>query len=85
MWCKTFLWLFAALYGVALAVWVIGTFGLFSQEPDPLSGIFLVPLGMPWGLLIDLASEPLWPWLAVLAPVINLALIYWICRWRRRS
>jgi len=27
---------------------LIGTFGLFGQEKDPLSAVFLIPLGLPW-------------------------------------
>ena len=80
MLCRIFFWLFAALYGLALALLIIGTFGLFSQESDPLSGIFLIPLGMPWTFLVDLAPEPLWPWLGALAPAINLYLIAMLCR-----
>ncbi|MGR3661814.1 MAG: hypothetical protein ACU0CA_11605 [Paracoccaceae bacterium] len=80
MWCKRIFWIFAVLYGLALALLIIGTFGLFSQETDPLSGIFLIPIGLPWGLLVDQAPEPMWPWLAALAPAINLWLISRLCR-----
>ncbi len=37
-WTVRIVW---ALYLVALALLLIGTFGLFGQEQDPLSGIFL--------------------------------------------
>jgi len=80
MWCKWVFWLFAAFYALALALLIIGTFGLFSQDSGPLSGIFLIPIGMPWGLLVDWAPEPMWPWLAALAPAINLWLIAMLCR-----
>ena len=43
----------------------MGTFGLFGTERDPLAGVFLLPLGLPWVLAIDLFPEPLWPWLTV--------------------
>ena len=64
---------------------MIGTFGLFSQETDPLSGVFLIPLGIPWAFLVDLTPEALWPWLAALAPAINLSLIALLCRRLNKS
>lgn len=77
---KWVFFIFVGLYLVALALLAIGTFGLFGQERDPLSGVFLMPLGLPWNLVgdrIGLAG----PWLAVLAPAINAAILYWL--WRR--
>ncbi|OBV10589.1 hypothetical protein I603_1802 [Erythrobacter dokdonensis DSW-74] len=65
---------------IALALLAIGTFGLFGQERDPLSAVFLLPLGLPWNLVgdrIGLAG----PWLPILAPGINAAILYWL--WRR--
>lgn len=72
--------IFAALYAVALALFLIGTFGLFGQESDPLAGVFLMPLGLPWNILGDrlgLAG----PALGALSPAINLAILYWL--WKR--
>ena len=68
------------LYLLALALLLFGTFGLFGQERDPLSGVFLVPLGLPWNLILDVFPDPLLPWLAVLAPLVNIAILTWICR-----
>ncbi|SHG81830.1 hypothetical protein [Marivita hallyeonensis] len=78
--CKIVVGLFAALWVFAIVVLLIGQFGLFGQERDPLSGIFLMPLGLPWNRLIDAAPEGSWPWLAALAPLINLVLLSAICR-----
>ncbi|MEQ8411217.1 MAG: hypothetical protein RIB52_06655 [Erythrobacter sp.] len=72
--------IFLGLYALALALLLVGTFGLFGQERDPLAGIFLVPLGLPWNLIgdrIGLAGA----WLGILAPAINAAILLWI--WRR--
>jgi len=66
---------FGMLYVFALAIYVIGTFGLFGEERDPLSGVFLVPLGLPWNRFVDVFPEPLWPWLAVAAPLLNLLIL----------
>jgi hypothetical protein len=55
----------------AVGLWGIGTFGLLGSERGPLAGVFLVPLGLPWNLLIDAFPEPWWPWLAAAAPLIN--------------
>lgn len=74
---------FAVLYLLALMFFLVGTFGLFGQTRDPLSGVFLVPLGWPWNRLVDLAPQPAWPWLAALAPLLNLGLLAVLCRWAR--
>ena len=72
--------IFTLLYVLALILLAIGTFGWFVQERDPLSGIFLVPLGLPWNWLGDKAGLT-GPVLAILAPVINAAILYWL--WKR--
>ncbi|TWU10035.1 hypothetical protein [Allorhodopirellula heiligendammensis] len=66
---------FATCYLLALCLLAVSTLGLFGTEPDPLAVIFLLPLGMPWVLLVDLVSEELWPWLTALAPALNLAIL----------
>ena len=73
----------AVLYLAALAILAIGTFGLFGSPRDPLSGIYLMPLGLPWTLL-DPLPDPVRPWLAVLAPALNIAILWQICRWITR-
>jgi hypothetical protein len=76
---------FSVLYLLALAVFVVGTFGLFGQETDPLAGVFLIPLGLPWNRMIDVFPEPLWPWLAAAAPAVNLGVLWLLCRVGSRS
>ena len=68
---------FAALYLLALALWLAGTYGWFGQEQDPLSGVFLLPLGLPWNLLADRAG---FAGAAVMAaaPLINAAILGFI-------
>jgi len=39
--------LFGFAYLIALVVAAAGTVGLFGIEKDPLSGVFLIPLGFP--------------------------------------
>jgi hypothetical protein len=81
--CKGVIWVFAALCLVALAIGLIGTFGWFGQERDPLSWVFVMPLGLPWTQLLGGAGSP---WLAVLSPLVNLAILIAICRYvRERS
>jgi hypothetical protein len=82
--CRMALVIFAMLYLAALALFVIGTFGLFGSPQGPLAGIFLVPLGLPWILMIEAVPEAALPWLGALAPLLNLALIAALCRWLRR-
>jgi len=76
---------FALLYASAIALLLIGTFGWFGNERDPLAGVYLAPLGWPWNRLVDFAPEPLWPRLAAAAPVVNLAILALLCRLRFRS
>jgi hypothetical protein len=82
--CRLVVGAFALAYLLALALAAIGTFGLFGQEPDALSAIGVVVLGLPWNRLADLAPEPWWPWLAVAAPLLNLLLLAGACRVLRR-
>lgn len=71
------------LYLAALAVLLIGTYGLFGQERDPLSGVFLLPLGLPWTLMLGHVGDVVAPWLAALAPLLNLSVLALICRRRK--
>ena len=71
---------FALLYLAALALYLIGIFGWFGQDRSPLSGLFLVPLGLPWNVMLHGAPDRLLPWLAALAPLVNVALLAAACR-----
>jgi hypothetical protein len=81
--CRWVIGIFAAAYVAALAILFIAEFGLFGQPRDPLGGVFLIPLGLPWNRLVDRVPEVLWPWLATTAPVINILLLVGLCRWAR--
>lgn len=81
--CTWVVRVFIALYLAALVLFLIGTLGLFGQTRDPLSGVFLMPLGLPWNRFADFAPEPAWPWLAALAPLLNVGLLTAFCRWAR--
>ena len=70
---------FAVLYLCAAGLLAIGTFGLFGQEEDPLSAVFLLPLGLPWILLSEVVPEGARPWFVVLAPMLNLFILWRIC------
>jgi hypothetical protein len=78
--CKLVIFVFGALYLLALALLAIGTWGLFGQPRDPLSGVFLLPLGLPWNLMLDGFPDAWLPWLAAAAPLVNLALFLILCR-----
>lgn len=64
---------FIAAYVIALALYFIGTYGLFGQPTDPLAGIFLIPLGLPWSLMEVPESRA--AALAIAAPLINLLIL----------
>ena len=71
---------FGVLYVCALGLFAIGTFGLFGAERDPLAAVFLLPLGLPWIRFIDHTPEALRPWLAAAAPLLNLLILWMVCR-----
>ncbi|SEA99396.1 hypothetical protein [Rubrimonas cliftonensis] len=71
----------ALLWIAAAALFLAGRYGWAGAEPDPLSGVFLIPLGLPWNRLIEAAFEAAWPWLALAAPGINVALLLLLRRW----
>lgn len=73
-------YIFLALYVLALALLLIGTFGWFGQEEDPLSGVFLLPLGLPWNILADRLGVA-GVGAMVLAPAVNLGILFWL--WKR--
>ncbi len=79
------LYIFAILYACALALFLVGMLGLFRSEQGPLAGIFLIPLGLPWNRVLDFAwlTDPGRIWLTVLAPLINI-LVLWLIRSRFR-
>lgn len=71
---------FGVLYVIALGLFGVGTFGWFGQERDPLAGVFLVPLGLPWNRIMDSAPETLLPWVGLLSPLLNLAILLFLAR-----
>jgi hypothetical protein len=79
-WCRWAVATVGLLYLGALALLLIGTVGLFGQERDPLAGVFLMPLGLPWALRLDGFPDVTRPWLAGMAPLLNLALPATFCR-----
>lgn len=68
-------WLLLVLYVTALFLFAVGTLGWFGQEKEPLAGVFLIPLGLPWVRFLDGFSEGARPWLATLSPALNLLII----------
>lgn len=70
---------FILVYALALLLFLIGTFGLFGSSEGPLAGVFLVPLGLPWNLLLDWAPDRLRAVLAAAAPILNIAILSALC------
>jgi hypothetical protein len=82
--CRTVVGLFALAWLASLALLAIGTLGLFGSERDPLAGAYVVALGLPWVTWLDGLPEAVRPWLAALAPLVNLAMLALLCRVIRR-
>lgn len=59
---------------LALFLWAVGTFGWFGQEPDPLSAVFLIPIGLPWNRFGEGLA------IALLAPLANVAILEGLSR-----
>lgn len=79
--CKLLLGGFGLAYLIALVLLAVGTVGLFGNERDPLSGVFLLPLGLPWNLATGRLPDGLLRVAgAVVAPLINLAILFAVCR-----
>lgn len=76
--------IFVVIYAIALVLLAIGTFGWFGQEKDPLSAVFLFPLGLPWNVLADKAGIA-GPAAMVLAPAVTAAILCWLAYRRRHS
>lgn len=83
--CRLTLTAFCALYVMALALLALGTFGLFGSEKDPLAGVFLIPLGLPWNLWLDGLHDSMRPWFAAAAPLGNVLVIWMLCRFTRST
>lgn len=82
--CRLLLGLLVLAWVAAVVVFLVALFGLFDQPQDPLGAVFLLPLGLPWNLLLRGAPGPTLPWLFAAAPLVNIALLYWLCRRRRQ-
>lgn len=76
--CSWTLKIFVAAYVTALLLFLVGTFGWFGSPKDPLAGVFLIPLGLPWNRLLEGVSDPLRPLVAALAPAINLLILRFV-------
>jgi hypothetical protein len=69
-------WVFLVLAVLALAVFLLGNFGMFGTEKDPLAGVFLIILGQPWVRWVDQLPQGLWPWASAVAPFLNAAILF---------
>ena len=73
--CKIASLLFVAAYLFALLLLAAGTFGWFGVAKDPLSAVFLIPLGLPWNAIL-----PASPAVGLLSPVVNGAIMWSLCK-----
>lgn len=83
--CKIIFYIFCILYAAAIFLWLVGRFGWFGAEQDPLSGVFLIILGQPWTRWVDKLPETLWPIASAFAPAINGVILFGICRFLGRG
>jgi hypothetical protein len=77
-------WLYLLLATGSFIILVIGTFGLFGQARDPLSGAFAIILGQPWVMLVNKLPDALKFFAAAATPFLNAAILFVIARSLRR-
>lgn len=75
---RTLMWLMVIGYLLALAAFAVGTFGLFGADRDPLSGILLIPIGLPWIMLAADLPETVRFWAAILSPLLNIGILMFL-------
>jgi hypothetical protein len=80
--CRIVVWSFGLIYVLVLAVKGISDLGWFGA-PAPLSGVFLVVLGLPWTLAAAWFDDAAQPLVAALAPGVTLLILATFCRLRR--
>jgi hypothetical protein len=56
------------------------TFGWFGQPEILLSGVFLLPLGLPWILSVVVVPEIAKPFFTASAPLVNFMVLVFLCR-----
>jgi hypothetical protein len=79
--CRVIRAVFLVVYLVAAFLLIAGTFGWFGPAREPVSGAFLLVLGVPWSLIpFGFAGEGVKLVVAMLSPAINLAILAWLCR-----
>jgi len=78
--CAVLVWGFAGAYLLAVGLLALAAVGVFGAERDPLAGVVLMPLGLPWTLMLGGLPESVRPWLAVGVPLANLVLLDALCR-----
>jgi len=83
--CRRIVIAFATLYALAFVLFLIGSYGWFGSPQGPLAGVFLMPLGLPWNHWLDALPPAVRPAAAVLAPALNLLLLWGLCRWWMRQ
>ncbi len=76
-------WIFGVAYLAALGLFAISFWGLLGQSEDPLGGVFLLPLGLPWNLMLDRMTGMSTTALLV-APALTLAILIFLARRSRR-
>jgi hypothetical protein len=73
-------WIFLILSALSLAVFAVGTFGLFGSEATPFAPVFLAILGQPWVRLVDFFPPSFIPWATAAAPLLNAGILFLIAR-----
>lgn len=80
---KWLFWGFLLSFLAAFGFFVSNMMGWFGQTPDALAGLYLLPFGMPWNLVGLELPDPFPLMFGLGAPLLNLAILFWL--WRRSA
>lgn len=79
--CRVLRIVFALVYLAAVALLFLASFGWIGTGGDPQAGVFLMVLGVPWSLIpYALADGRTFAAVNIVAPLINYAILTWLCR-----
>ena len=76
--CRPVVLTLSLLYTLALFVLMLEIFGVVAGAMS-WANLLLIPIGLPWVLAESALPPSIGPWLVMIAPAVNLAILRLIC------